>query len=110
VTGTAAADSPGRDEPDVAVLWTVRDDPVEHLRAGQALTRLLLTATVHGAAASLLDQPVELPALRALLRQQAGIHGYPQVVLRLGFGESGVASPRRPVEEVLQIRRPTTGR
>lgn len=90
------------EEPDVAVLHTVRDTPWDWLVAGTALGRLLLAATCAGVAASLLDQPVELRATRELLRWQTGIDGYPQVMLRLGYAQPAPATPRRPVGEVLE--------
>jgi hypothetical protein len=46
-------------EPDVLAIWTSRDRPQEWLDAGRALSGLLLTATCAGAAAGLLDQPLE---------------------------------------------------
>src|SRR5690606_1041538 len=46
--------------PDTAQGW---------VRAGEALERVLLTATVHGVATSLLTQPLEIPELRALIAE-----------------------------------------
>ena len=50
--------------PRLAVLSTARDEPGDWLRAGQALQRVLLTATRHGVATSLLYQPIELHDMR----------------------------------------------
>jgi hypothetical protein len=97
---------PVRDyEPDplYGVLLSHGDTPVDHLRAGQALQRVLLTATVHGAAASLLSQPVELPAARAALRKLLATSAHPQIVLRLGMASPTPSTPRRAVHDVLQI-------
>src|SRR5690606_13224426 len=47
-------------QPLVAVLGTADDTPLDHLRAGQALQRVLLTATADGLAASMVSQPIEL--------------------------------------------------
>jgi len=87
--------------PHLAVLATARDDPADWLRAGQAMQRVLLTATVNGLAASFLYQPLELHD-----RQQSPPGWWPwpecpQIILRLGYGPRGVASPRRRVDAVL---------
>ncbi len=47
-------------QPQLAVLSTASDEPGDWLRAGQALQRVLLTATRNGLATSLLYQPIEL--------------------------------------------------
>ncbi|MET0494624.1 MAG: nitroreductase family protein [Actinoplanes sp.] len=96
--------APGRDfepEPLVAVLATEADRPVDQIRAGQALQRVLLTATDAGLAASMLSQPIEVPAAREQLRRSLGRAGAPQLALRLGYGQVGGPSPRRGVADVL---------
>lgn len=88
-------------EPLLAVLGTAGDSPTEQLIAGQALQRVLLTVTRAGLAASMLSQPIEVPAAREQLRLALGRFGTPQMVLRIGYGEPGRPTPRRPVSEVL---------
>jgi hypothetical protein len=70
-----------------------------------ALQRTLLTATAKGLAATLLTQPVEVPATRKRLSRPpfAAAHGpcAPQAVLRLGYARPSPATPRRPVAAVL---------
>jgi nitroreductase len=88
-------------EPLVAVLGTPGDTGYDHLTAGAALEYTLLTATVHGLAASLLSQPIEVPAARAQLRSGLGRSGMPQLVLRIGYGQPAFATPRRPIAEVI---------
>ena len=86
--------------PQLAVLATARDDPADWLRAGQALQRVLLTATVSGLAASFLYQPIELHDMR----QSTGWWPWPecpQIILRLGYGPLGGGSPRRRVDDIL---------
>lgn len=51
--------------------------------------------------ASFLNQPIEVPELRTKLKAVAGHAGFPQAVLRLGFGENVKPTPRRELEEVL---------
>ena len=70
-----------------------------------ALHRVLLVATAAGVATSLLNQPVELPALRTQLRHELRIDGHPQALLRLGYAPPAPPTPRRPVDDVLQIAR-----
>jgi nitroreductase len=88
------------DRPLPAVLWTREDRPADWLRAGMALESVLLRATVLGVSASFLNGPLELPALRAKLRDELALPGFPQVALRLGIGTPGAPAPRRAVDEV----------
>ncbi len=84
--------------PRLAVLTTQHDRRADWLRAGQALERVLLVATAHGLRASLLHQALEWPDLRTELTsppEQGRRHV--QMVLRLGYGPEGAATPRRTV-------------
>ena len=87
-----------RDEALVLVLGTFHDQPLAHLQAGQALQRVLLTATAHGLAASFVAPPLEVPSIRGALRALLGGALWPQAMLRLGHGSDTVATPRRPVD------------
>lgn len=89
-------------EPTVAVLATARDRPVDWLRAGGALQRVLLVAVKRGLAASLFSQPLELPDLRRAVRDLGRI-GPPQMVLRVGYGQAVLPGARRPVREVKDL-------
>ncbi|GAA4711742.1 Acg family FMN-binding oxidoreductase [Phytohabitans rumicis] len=92
--------APFEHAPTIAVLYTPGDSPYEWLRGGQALERVLLTATVRGLASTLMTQPVEVPDLRALLQDPAG--GYAaQAVLRFGYGPPSAPAPRRSLDDVL---------
>jgi len=91
-------------DPLFGVLLSHGDTPLDQLRAGQALQRLLLTATTNGAAACVLSQPVELPAARVALRKLLAGAGHPQLVLRLGMASPTPSTPRRPVHDVLRIK------
>lgn len=86
--------------PTIVVLSTDGDTVEDWLRAGQALQRILLVATVHGLAATPMSQPLENPALRELLSD--GPAGrWPQVVLRLGYAAPTTPTGRRPLAEVV---------
>ncbi len=96
--GTVAR--PFEPDPLVAVLTTHGDDVRDHLRAGQAMQRVLVTATAIGLSTSFLSQPVEVPATRAALRTLLEMRGHPQTVLRVGYGYPAARTPRRPVAAV----------
>ncbi|MFD8703407.1 Acg family FMN-binding oxidoreductase [Kitasatospora sp. NPDC059648] len=87
--------------PQLATLTTHFDHQADWLRTGQALERVWLLATVHGLRASVLHQAVEIPDTRWRLRDPAGGPAHVQLVLRLGYGPPGAASPRHRVEDVL---------
>jgi nitroreductase len=94
----------GRDfepEPLVAILGSAADRPVDQIAAGQALQHLLLTATDAGLASSMISQPIEVPAAREQLRRSLRRTGVPQMAVRIGYGQPGRATPRRPIEEAL---------
>jgi hypothetical protein len=54
-------------DPTLVVLFTPGDTVADWLRAGQALQRLWLTATLRGLAVTPMTQLTEISALRALL-------------------------------------------
>jgi nitroreductase len=90
--------------PVVAVLSSPDDEPADWLRSGQALMRPLLAARAEGIAASYLNQPLERAGLRAELRSELELAGFPQLVLR--WGRPGwdwpPATPRRPAATLLR--------
>jgi nitroreductase len=90
------------DAPMLALLGTARDTPYHWLVAGEAVAHVLLRAQVSDIAASFLNQPIEVPDLRTRLQTLAGRDGYPQLLLRLGYGHALRATPRRPVAEVVE--------
>lgn len=89
--------------PVLAVLGTAGDSAADWLRAGQALERVLLTATAHGLQASYLNQPLQVAKLRPRLRDLCRPDGAPQILLRLGYANEELPpSPRRPLAEVME--------
>ncbi|HEX2320469.1 MAG TPA: hypothetical protein VHJ18_15915 [Streptosporangiaceae bacterium] len=100
--GTRASTTiPQRSAGVIAVLVTSVDQRLDWIRAGQALQRVLLAASVHGVAAALHSQPMELPELRGFIRVRLCSQASPQMLLRFGATDHVSASVRRPVEEVL---------
>jgi hypothetical protein len=85
----------------VGLLTTAGDRPQDWVNAGQALQRILLTASTCGVAAALHSQPLELGWLREVLRTQLSDGGYPQLMLRLGTVTQMAASVRRAPADVL---------
>ena len=68
----------------------------------QALERVLLLATFNGMRASMLYQALEWADLRWLLRDptMAG-ESEPQMLLRIGYGPQGPATPRRSARDAM---------
>ena len=85
----------------VGLLTTAADRRVDWVNAGQALQRILLTASACGAAVALHSQPVELPWLREFIRTQLSDGAYPHLVLRLGMVIQAAVSVRRDPDDVL---------
>jgi nitroreductase len=88
-------------EPQLAVLATRYDGPIEWLRAGQALERVLLEATAHGVSTSLLNQAIEHEDLRWQVNDPLGPWQRPQAVIRFGYGPPVAPTPRRPIADVV---------
>ncbi|NUS42697.1 MAG: NAD(P)H nitroreductase [Mycobacteriaceae bacterium] len=99
----------GTQSPDAAellALGTASDDRGSRLRAGEALSAALLTATNIGLATCVLTEPLEIPQLRARLHADALDDGiFPQALIRIGWAPTSAAplpaTPRRAVADVL---------
>ncbi|MGW5386295.1 Acg family FMN-binding oxidoreductase [Nocardia sp. NPDC003963] len=99
------------DRPDAAqwlVIGTTRDDRRAQLRAGEATSALLLTATGLGLATSVQTEPLGVAESRQEIR--AGLlHdcAYPQSMVRVGWSSRTAApladTPRRPLDEILEV-------
>ena len=87
--------------PVLAVLGTDGDSPAQWLAAGQALQSVLLRARGDDLWASFLNQAIEVPDVRARLSETIGRPGFPQALLRLGYGGETTPAPRRSVHDVL---------
>jgi nitroreductase len=89
--------------PQLAVLTTAADEPADWLRVGQALQRVLLTATVHDLSASFLYQAIELRDMRGESAPAWPWKENPQMVIRFGYGRQARGTPRRPVDDMLTM-------
>jgi hypothetical protein len=88
--------------PLIAVLTTPSDGQSDWLRAGMALQRALLTATLYDVAASFLNQPLERPTLREQVRDLIEPAGHPQQVIRFGRPVGhGTQTPRRFLRDLV---------
>ena len=88
--------------PVLAVLGTDADEPLNWIQTGQVLARILLRARAENVWASFMDQPIEVPELRLRLREVLGrTAGFPQLLMRLGYGKDVMPTPRRNTDEVV---------
>lgn len=103
-------EAPSTGEPENAtllLLTTPADSALDWLRAGEATSALLLTATRHGLASSPLTQPLEVEDTREYVRSRVTTaHTFhPQILLRIGWPTAGAQelppTPRRPLEDVV---------
>ncbi len=80
--------------PLLAVMGSYEDSPLAWLKTGQALARMLLIATSMDVKSSFLNSPIEVAGLRPRVRQLVSVQGFPQLILRIGYGPAGAATPR----------------
>lgn len=88
-------------EPLIAVIGAFHDLPMARIQAGQAMQRVLLSATAEGISASFLSQVIEVAATRLELQELIGGGVWPQTVLRLGYGPPCLPTPRRDLDDVV---------
>ena len=86
------------------VLYGWADQPGDWLRAGEALSALLLTATVRGLSTAVISDVIEVDHTRDLVRGLLPSGGNPYVVVRCGWGIDGdvPAAPRREPDETIE--------
>jgi nitroreductase len=101
--------------PEVAVDWskilvlsTPKDSRADVLRCGEALSTVLLECTMAGMATCTLTHLIEVDESRDIVRSLIARHGEPQVLVRAGIAPPTEPvtppTPRRPLDEVLEIR------
>lgn len=90
--------------PALAILGTRSDEPMDWLKTGMALSRMLLAAQTENVWSSFLNQPIEVPELRPKVQElvKGKEKGFIQILLRMGYGKDVKPTPRRPVEDVLR--------
>lgn len=92
----------------VLALATTGDDPLSRLRAGEAASAALLTATDLGLATTPLSQALEIADTRTAIADDVlGGAAVPQLLLRVGWAPTSApplpASPRRPLDDVVSV-------
>ncbi|GGL19704.1 Acg family FMN-binding oxidoreductase [Mangrovihabitans endophyticus] len=100
---------PGADHDEGAayvILFGTGDRPVDLLRAGEAMSALLLAATAEHIATAPISEAVEVAWPRRLLARLLSGVGEPYLIVRLGYVEDDTAlpaTPRRAAGEVIHI-------
>jgi nitroreductase len=109
--GTALAQPPDAGPADdnaiVVALGTSSDDQIACLRAGEAASLVLLTATALGLASCPITEPLEVAQTREAARATIfGAGDYPQILLRVGWAPVNTdplpSTPRRSMSEVVE--------
>jgi len=97
------------DHSKILVLSTYDESPYSVLRCGEALSTLLLDATMAGLATCTLTHITELPASRGVVTELIGQNTVPQVLIRAGLVPAiepvPPPTPRRPIDDVFELRR-----
>ncbi|CAM4238037.1 Putative NAD(P)H nitroreductase/MT3217 [Mycobacterium basiliense] len=99
--------SPSDDSAVILALGTEEDDRLSRLRAGEATSAVLLTATAMGLASCPISEPLEITKTREAIRTDVfGGSGHPQMLLRVGWAPINAdplpATPRRNLSRVVQ--------
>ncbi|CQD15203.1 putative NAD(P)H nitroreductase [Mycobacterium lentiflavum] len=106
--GPVLAEPPGsssaEDNAVVLALGTRADDRLAQLRAGEATSSVLLTATSTGLASCPVTEPLEIPETREAVRSVIfGSASYPQMLLRVGWAPINAdplpSTPRRELDD-----------
>ena len=105
--GTWRADT-GPDRSKILVLSTYDDSHQCVLGAGETLSTVLLECTMAGLATCTLTHMIEVTAGREMVRMLTERHEMPQLLIRVGKAPEAEtpppATPRRPLDQVLEIR------
>lgn len=86
---------PGVERDTILLLGSSQDDPGAWLSSGRALGWAMLRIAAAGLSAQPLGQAIDLAAGRARLRQELGLVGHPQFLLRVGYGRGQPSTQRR---------------
>ncbi len=97
----------GEDQSKILVLSTFDDTHASVLRCGEALSAVLLDATMAGYATCTVTHLTEFPASRTVVARLSG-GNLPQVLVRVGLAPIAAdlppATPRRPTDDVFEVR------
>ena len=88
--------------PVLAVLGTDADEPLNWIETGHALERILLRARADNIWTTFMNQPIEVQDLRPKLLQALGrATGFPQLLMRMGYGKEVKPTPRSEIDDVI---------
>jgi nitroreductase len=98
------------DQAKILVLSTPSDTRADALNCGEALSVILLECTMAGLATCPVTHLTELESSRDIIRDlMSEPEGVPQILIRVGIAPKGElvppSTPRRPLSDVLEIRR-----
>ncbi|WP_275080632.1 Acg family FMN-binding oxidoreductase [Mycolicibacter sinensis] len=97
-----------QDQAVIVVLSTDTDSRAAALATGEALSVVLLEATMAGLATCPLTHLTEVQVAREIVETLVGGDGVPQILIRIGHAPAGEEPPhltsRRPLDDVLDIR------
>ncbi|HEY0868662.1 MAG TPA: hypothetical protein VGE01_14855, partial [Fimbriimonas sp.] len=102
--GADIAKSQVEEAPAVVVVCTRGDEACDWIRAGMAVSRLTLAASLRGVQCSFFLQPFHFSTFRYELKEALRPAANPQIIIRLGYAAAGEATPRRSLEDVLVER------
>lgn len=90
---------------DIVLITSEKDDIRTWINTGRLLERFLLVLTEAGIANAYLNQPCEVPELRAQLQADLPIaKAYPQILLRIGYAKPVAYSKRKDIKEVSKFK------
>jgi nitroreductase len=94
------------DNGSLVALGTSTDSPTDRLRAGEATSAVLLTATAQGLATCPVTEALENPQCRDMVRSDVfGNELFPQMLVRIGWAPLNAdplpSTPRRPLADVV---------
>jgi nitroreductase len=100
--GVTATDDNGS----LLALGASTDSPTDRLRAGEATSAVLLTATAQGLATCPVTEVLEDPSCRTVVRTEVfGDELFPEMLIRVGWAPLNAdplpSTPRRPLENVV---------
>jgi hypothetical protein len=85
----------------LAVFLTPTDTTPDWVVAGRAYERFSLRADLLNIRSAFVNQPIEVPELRAELRSCLDVTAHPQLMVRFGNGPRGPYSLRRVIDKVM---------
>jgi hypothetical protein len=89
-----------------AIFVSEKDDPIHWVQAGRCYERFALHGAVMGIRNAMLNQPVEVAAMRPAFVESMGLKKSSRVDLVVRFGkgpEVQAISPRRPLQDVVIV-------